>query len=82
MYILDYTLEHEQKVNFVNSDNKIKKSLTLEGFLGNTEGSRRSSPSSPIVTERFGFAAEAAQRIFLEAVRVVEGKTIGFFPFN
>lgn len=56
--------------------------LTLAELLGKAERRRRSPPSSPIVAEGFGLAAETAQGVLLEAVRVVEGETVVLLPLD
>lgn len=64
----------------VESDDK--ESLTFASFLGYAKRWWKSSPSAPVVTERFGLAAEATQRVLLEAIGIVERKTIVLLPFN
>lgn len=40
----------------------------------------RPFPTSPVVAEALGFADPGTQGIFLEAVAILEGKTVPFVP--
>lgn len=80
--------------NFVNNNRSIpnhltckkkkkeKISLTFHGLLGGAKTGGGSSPSSPVIAQRLWLTAPAAQRILFEAIRVVEGITIGLLPFD
>lgn len=61
---------------------KLSYQLTFIGFPGGTERHRRSAPATPVVADGLGFAAPAAERVLLEAVRVLEGEPIGLLPVD